>query len=79
MRRETLILVVVSSVEMKGNPYFPLLCPTCGQGMVYLLTAQETHVYECKTDGLIVRGPDGSVRLATPQEAIRLLLKPETE
>ena len=62
---------------LTGNPYFPVHCPTCGQRLLYLIAARQTQVYECKIDGLILRAPDGTLRPASTEATIQLLLKPE--
>ena len=62
---------------LTGTPNFLVQCPTCGQRLLHLVTARQTQVYECKIDGLMLRAPDGTLRPASTEATIQLLLKPE--
>lgn len=64
------------------DPGFTLNCPYCGSPVAYVRSEDDTHFYQCPTDGPLVLPPDGRLRRevtvppinGTFKDALRALL-----
>ena len=51
-----------------ADPHFAVNCVKCGAPLTFLLSIDDSHVYQCLRHGLMVLSPDGRLRPETSAE-----------